>query len=191
MDIWADLEFKLSDDFFQKCGTYVQVLLKYNKTHNITAFKSKDEILFNIHDSIYPLNFLEKKPKSIADIGSGAGFPGLFIALVLPESKVSLYEPLKKKSAFLHLAKSALKLKNVEIKSIRVEQEKQQKYDLIVSRAVTKTQLLLDISKNICSQDSSYLLYKGSRAKEELDEQIKAKIHTVGDRRYVFIKEKQ
>ncbi len=181
----------LSKDFFHGSQTYAKLLLNYAKTHNITAFKNEKEVFANVVDSVYPLRYLQTKPQSIADIGSGAGFPGLFLALALPKTEVTLYEPLKKKAAFLHLAKSKLGLTKLRIKSKRVEEEKSQNYELIVSRAVTDTKMLLALSKNICTQNTSYLLYKGSSVEDEIDKSINAKIHTLRDRRYVFIKEKQ
>ncbi len=175
-------------NFEDKIQLYSSLLLQYTKTHNITALKTKEDIIANIEDSIFPLRYLDFEYKSIADIGSGAGFPGLFLALKNPHVKVTLYEPLSKKSAFLNLAKVKLGLKNLHVKSIRVENEKDALYDLIVSRAVTKTKILLDLSKNISDKNTSFLLYKGSSVDEELDTNLNYQIHKKANRHYVLIK---
>ncbi len=175
-------------DFEDKIQLYSSLLLQYSKIHNITALKTKEEIIDNIEDSIFPLRYLEFRFQNIADIGSGAGFPGLFLALKNPHVKVTLYEPLYKKSAFLNLAKVKLGLKNLHVKSIRVENEKDIIYDLIVSRAVTKTKTLLDLSKNISDQNTSFLLYKGSSVDEELDKNLNYEIYKKANRHYVIIK---
>ncbi len=181
----------LDDDFLQKAELYASLLQKYSKTHNITALKSKEDIFDNIKDSIYPVQFLDFPIKSIADIGSGAGFPGIHLALAMPHIEVCLYEPLMKKSAFLHLAKSKLKIKNLHVKSIRIEKEINKTYDLIVSRAVTNTKTLLSLSKNITHKQSSFLLYKGSNMDEELDEILNYKIYKKAQRNYLLIRNKK
>lgn len=190
MNSWHDDldDMSLPENFIVQAEIYSSMLAKYTKTHNITAFKSKYEIYKNIVDSVYPIRYLDFSPKNIADIGSGAGFPGFHLALALPETNVTLYEPIAKKSAFLHWVKAELRVTNLSIKSKRIEDEKDTTYDLIVSRAVTQTKMLLNLCKNIKNQDSSFLLYKGSSVDEELDEELDFKIHTKGDRRYLFIK---
>ncbi|MFV0482226.1 MAG: RsmG family class I SAM-dependent methyltransferase, partial [Campylobacteraceae bacterium] len=59
---------------------FCDLLLMYNKTHNISGSKNKNDVLENMFDSLYPLQFLDFIPKSIIDIGSGAGFPALVLA---------------------------------------------------------------------------------------------------------------
>ena len=69
-------ETRLSKDFWQQIDTFATLLLNYNKTHNISGAKSKEVVLKNVEDSIYPLEFLELDGvKNAIDIGSGAGFP--------------------------------------------------------------------------------------------------------------------
>jgi len=164
---------------------FCDLLLSYNKIHNVSGVKTKEDILRYVEDSIYPKEFL-KEHQYILDIGSGAGFPGLIIALFYPEKKVTLLEPIKKKSAFLHLATSKLRLKNVHIISKRVEECESFFVDLIVSRAVTDTKVLLDLSKKFINDKTKFLLYKGSNASKELDN-IKYDMIRNGDRRYIYI----
>ncbi len=164
---------------------FCEILLEYNKVHNISGVKSKEDILRYVEDSLYPKKFLRGR-KSILDIGSGAGFPGLVIAIAYPETKVTLLEPIKKKSAFLHLAKSKLKLKNVTILSKRVEECEPFFVDLIVSRAVSNARLLIELSKKFITTQTELLLYKGSSAEKELNN-IKYDMIQNGNRKYVLV----
>lgn len=182
-------DLKLPLDFYEKEEIYTNMLLEYSKTHNITALKSKDEIYKNIDDSIYPIKFLDFSIKKMADIGSGAGFPGIHLALALNEVEVFLYEPLKKKSSFLHWVKAELKLKNVTIKSSRIENEKGIIFDFIVSRAVTRTKDLLNLCKNVSDKNTHFLFYKGSSVKEELSKMQNYALHVKDDRNYLILKD--
>ena len=164
---------------------FCEILLEYNKVHNISGVKSKEDILRYVEDSLYPKKFLRGR-KSILDIGSGAGFPGLVIAMAYPETKVTLLEPIKKKSAFLHLAKSKIKLENVTILSKRVEECEPFFVDLIVSRAVSDARLLIELSKNFITTQTELLLYKGSSVEKELNN-IKYDMIQNGNRKYVLV----
>jgi len=171
-----------SDDF---CN----LMLKYNKIHNITGAKTKQQIEENIEDSLYPLKYLHvNRLKKAIDIGTGAGFPGLILAMKLKDTHFSLFEPIAKKSAFLHLAKSTFNLQNVDIITKRVEEFPAFKADLITSRAVTRTQTLLELCKNFISQKSIVLLYKGSSVQDEIDKSVNHEIYGRGNRNYLILR---
>jgi 16S rRNA (guanine527-N7)-methyltransferase len=149
--------------------SFRDLLYDYNKTHNITGAKNKEQIEQNIQDSIAPLGFLDPF-ESCVDIGTGAGFPGLALAICAPKSRFYLVEPLKKRYAFLNLAKVSLRLDNVTICPQRVEKlTLETPIDLITSRAVTKTAVILDIVQHLISQKTQMLLYKGESVASELD----------------------
>ena len=180
--------YKKPENFSKNCEIFTELILKYNKIHNITGAKNKKQIEENINDSIYPLRFLHVELKNAIDVGSGAGFPGLILAMYLPNVHFTLFEPIKKKSSFLHLAKSTLNLKNIDIISKRVEEVEAFKVDLICSRAVTKTALLMDICKNFISNEATLLFYKGSSVDEELSNLKEYQIHKRGNRNYLIVK---
>ena len=130
------------------------------------------------------------KYESFADIGTGAGYPGLILAMAQKDVKSYLIEPRIKRVSFLNFVKASLKLENLTILCSRVEEVKDLKVDLITSRAVTNTSLLLDITKDIKKENSSYLFYKGSMLENEL-EIAKINSYTVinkKDRNYLYIK---
>jgi len=174
-------------DFLKNCEIFTELILKYNKIHNITGAKNSQQIAENIEDSIFPLKFLKKDIKNAIDVGTGAGFPGFILAMYLPHVNFTLIEPIKKKSSFLHFAKSSLKLKNIDIISQRVETIDAFEVDLICSRAVTKTDMLIDICQNFISLDTILLFYKGSSVGEELANIKNFEIHKNGHRNYLFL----
>ncbi|MFK5882604.1 MAG: 16S rRNA (guanine(527)-N(7))-methyltransferase RsmG [Sulfurospirillum sp.] len=179
-----------TENFSKNCEVFTELILKYNKFHNITGARNAKQIRENIDDSIFPLEFLDTKPKNAIDVGTGAGFPGFILAMALPDVHWTLFEPIKKKSSFLHLAKSVIGLQNIDIISQRVEEVVAFEVDLICSRAVTKTDLLIDICKNFINKDTLLLFYKGSSVDNEIKNMKNYQIHKRGNRNYLILKNK-
>jgi len=163
-----NLNISLSETTIEKLDGFANILNEWNKTHNITGAKSIDIIEENIIDALLPINFMTF-PSTVLDIGTGAGFPGLILAIVLPNTSFMLCEPLQKRTAFLRFAVMSLELKNVSIMQQRVEKIENLTYELITSRAVTNTKLILDLTRKIRDCNTQYLLYKGSRVFEEIN----------------------
>ena len=169
---------------------FIDLILKYNKVHNITGAKDKAAVIDNIEDSLYPIKFLPiKNIKTAIDIGTGAGFPGLILAMELPNIHFTLFEPIAKKSSFLHLIKTTLGLKNVTVSTKRVEQAKAFEVDLITSRAVTNTDMLINLCKEYITPKTLLLFYKGERVDEEVTNLKNYKIHKKDKRNYLLIKD--
>ncbi len=172
-----------------KYETYKKLLLDYNKVHRLSGAKNGDEVDENIKDSLYPMKFLDvNEIKTALDIGTGAGFPGLILAMKYPEISFTLVEPLMKRTAFLHLVKSTLNLQNVTIKSDRVENIEPFYADLVTSRAVAKSAFLIDLAREFISQKTVLLFYKGEGVYDEIDESWQSEIVSRGKRNYLFIK---
>lgn len=183
-------KYTLPIGFDEKCEIFSNLILKYNKVHNITGAKTKDTVMENIEDSIFPITFLPlQNIKNAIDIGTGAGFPGLILAMALPDTHFTLFEPIAKKSSFLHLVKTSLKLKNVTITTKRVEQAEAFNVDLISSRAVTNTNMLIKLCKEYITDSSMLLFYKGERVDEEVINLTNFKIYKKDRRNYLLIKD--
>ncbi len=181
---------QMDENFNKKCKEFTQLILKYNKTHNITGAKTEKKVLENIEDSIYPLTFLDpKKFKTVIDVGSGAGFPAIILSFAMPNTHFYLFEPIAKKSSFLHLVKSNLNLKNVTIRTCRVEEEKAFSVDLITSRAVTDTKTLIDLCKSFISTQTTLLFYKGQNLTKEIEGLKNYEIYQNSLRNYLVLKE--
>ncbi|WP_368030512.1 16S rRNA (guanine(527)-N(7))-methyltransferase RsmG [Arcobacter sp. s6] len=180
---------QFDDKFYQDCNVFIKLLQQWGKVHNLSGRLSREDIQENILDSVYPLSFINKYT-SFADIGTGAGYPGLILAMAQRDVKSYLIEPRIKRVSFLNFVKASLKLENLTVLCNRVEDVKDLQVDLITSRAVTNTSLLLDITTNIKKDSSSYLFYKGSMLDEELEvaKVNDYKIVNRKDRNYLYIK---
>jgi len=181
----------LVDDLVvRKLEQFTSLLMEWNQIHNLTGAKSIEKIYDNIIDSLYPLTFIQK-PNSLLDVGTGAGFPGLVLAIALCDVDIVLAEPLKKRVSFLKYACIDLGLDNVKVEAKRVEKIEGKKFELISSRAVTNTKLLLELTKNVTFSDTRYLFYKGSRVFDEIDglhNELDYDIVQKNHRNYLYIK---
>jgi len=183
-------EIVLEDEIIVKLENFASLLHEWNQVHNLTGAKSIDAIYVNIVDSLYPLTFI-KKPKTLLDVGTGAGFPGLALAIAMPECEVVLAEPLKKRVSFLKYAAIDGELKNVRVEAKRVEFVAHEPFELISSRAVTNTKLLLDLTQAISNEKTEYLFYKGSRVFDEVadvEHKLEYDIVQKNQRNYLYIK---
>jgi 16S rRNA (guanine527-N7)-methyltransferase len=183
-------EIHLEEEMVVKLESFASLLHEWNQIHNLTGAKSIDAIYVNIIDSLFPLTFMQK-PKTLLDVGTGAGFPGLVLAIAMPECEVALCEPLKKRVSFLKYAAIDLDLKNVHVEAKKVELVESEAFELISSRAVTNTKLLLDLTKNISDDKTEYLFYKGSRVFDEVADvqhQLDYDIVQKNQRNYLYIK---
>lgn len=182
----------LPNEFYEKCEKFSEFLVQWNHVHNLTGNNSQEDIVKNIIDSVWPLSFLGEI-KTLVDVGTGAGYPGLILAMAMPNTKVYLVEPRIKRVAFLNFVKNSLKLDNVTILQNRVEDVQiEQNIDLITSRAVTNTKLLIDLTRNIQTKQTKFLFYKGSLLNEEVKELESSQYDIIGgneERNYLYIKE--
>ncbi len=174
------------DDFSYKIQIYKEHLFKWNKTHNLTGAKDEKTIDEFIVDSLFVTTFLPTA-NSILDIGSGAGFPGIMLALALPNTKITLAEPLKKRAAFLQFIKADLKLTNIDVKNCRVQEIKNQKFDIITSRAVSDTAILINMSLPLSHQNTKLLFFKGENVYNEVNKKYNYEIIKTKKRHYLLI----
>jgi len=181
----------LPENFMSQIQKYKEHLFKWNKIHNLTGARDEKTVDEFIFDSLYPVSFLPPL-KSLLDIGSGAGFPGMILALALPDTEVTLVEPLTKRASFLQFIKADLGLSNVHIVKKRVEEMEDASFELITSRAVTETKMLLELSKKLRNSDSKLLFYKGERVFDEVEEaqRMQYKIIEREKRHYLLLGEK-
>ncbi len=169
----------------EKFEKFTEELLKWNKTHKFTNYNTKEEIYAQIEDSLFPIEKIKDK-KTALDIGTGAGFPGLILAIAMPDTKWYLVEPLKKRYSFLNYLKILLNLKNVTVVPKRLENADIKPVELITSRAVMPTEEIIKIANPFLQKNGTILLYKGSNALDEL-KNIKANIISKDKRNYIFI----
>ncbi|HMC31038.1 MAG TPA: 16S rRNA (guanine(527)-N(7))-methyltransferase RsmG [Candidatus Angelobacter sp.] len=131
---------KLDEQQLRLTSIYIDLLLKWNARINLTAVRDADEIVTrHFGESFFAAGILRSQavPQNAIDVGSGAGFPGIPLAISMPHIQVTLIESNQKKSTFLREVISALKLKNVAVFSGRGEDYPDQA-DLVTMRAVER-----------------------------------------------------
>ena len=158
----------LPEEFYDRCAQYASALLAWNKVHNLSGAGTLAELREHLFDSLYPLSFLEDFETAL-DIGSGAGFPGMVLAMAKERAHFTLVEPLQKRAGFLQFVAATLKLTNVTVIDKRIEQVPPTVFDLITSRAVTDAKTLYDLATPFMNEKSLLLLYKGQNTAHEAD----------------------
>ena len=174
------------ESFYKNVSRYKEHLHKWNKIHNLTGARTDALIDKFIYDAVYPVSFLPSITR-VMDIGTGAGFPGMILAFALPQTHFTLVEPLQKRASFLQFIKADLGLTNVTVKNCRVEELEPTPYDLVTSRAVTQTDLLMKLSRPFLKKGSLLLFYKGERVFEEVDSSLDYQVIQTHNRHYLLI----
>lgn len=147
---------------------YLALLHKWNKAYNLTAVRDLDSMVGrHILDSLAILPWLHGK--HVLDVGTGAGLPGIPIAIARPDLNIVLLDSNGKKIRFLQEVKRALNLDNVEPVQIRVEDyQPTHRFDTITSRAFSDIQLMLNSTQHLIATDGIWLAMKGRPSEEEL-----------------------
>ena len=163
-------EFGLNKEQINKFDTFLNLLLEWNEKFNLTAITDEDEIEEkHFIDSIELVKYFDTKNKSLLDVGSGAGFPGIPLAIVDPSLKVTLLESNGKRVSFLREAIRVLRLKNVDIIQGRAEElGTREKYDFVTARAVKELNILLELCFYLVKVGGSFVAYKSSGVDEEI-----------------------
>ena len=151
---------------------FVQEIIKFNKAHNIVGrFTEKEINLLDVLDcqSILPYTSSAKK---ILDIGSGAGLPGLIIAIHQPQTEVTMSEKNKKKAYFIKKTIRTLQLTNANIldEAITPTLITESKFDIVTARALASALKIIKMSKHLLSKEGKFLLMKG--AIEKINEEV-------------------
>jgi 16S rRNA (guanine527-N7)-methyltransferase len=155
----------------KKIITFINLALKFNKTHNVFSRKNHNEVYEkDIFDCLPLIEFL-KKNDNVLDLGTGGGFPGVLLSIAKPSNQINLLEKNKKKCYFLKIVIDELKLKNTRIINKTIaKQNTLGKFDIITARAFASIQKIINLTKNNTHQNSKYILLKGKKLniKDEL-----------------------
>lgn len=148
--------------------TYLDLLLKWNKKFNLTAITDHSEMI-----RLHLLDSLAIGPhllgKRFIDVGTGAGLPGIPLAIAYPETHWTLLDSNGKKTRFLIQAKATLQLKNVDVVNARVEAFEVPPFDAVISRAFTQLENMLEKTAHLCCNGGHFLAMKGSGVREEIN----------------------
>lgn len=145
------------------------LLQETNAEMNLTRIdEEKEAVVKHFYDSLAVTRLLKVSGK-VADIGSGAGFPGIVLAIAFPEAHFSLVESNGKKCRFLHQAVEALDLGNVSIINARAENLREKEtFDIAIARAVSDLRMLAELIAPLLKVGGRFVAMKGRNADEEL-----------------------
>ena len=147
---------------------YKELLIKWNKSFNLTSIKNRDVVTHHFLDCLSIIPFI--KSSSLLDVGSGAGLPGIIIAIVKPDIKVSLIDKVGKKIAFIKRVVAELEIKNIDTYHDRVELlTSEEKYDGIISRAFSNMDDFIKSTKHLIKSQG---VWYGMKSKKILNDEM-------------------
>ena len=166
-----ELNISITEDQLEKLEIYYSFLVEKNQVMNLTAITDKEEIyLKHFYDSLTLVKTIDlTKDLTVCDIGTGAGFPGIVLKIVFPNLKIVLIDALEKRVKFLQELIKKLGLTDIEAIHERAEEYSKkniEKFDIITSRAVAKTNILLELGSNLTKINGYAIFLKGDVEKE-------------------------
>ncbi len=155
----------------QRCLRYVELLEKWNKAYNLSAIRDPMAMIDrHVLDSasILPMWF-ESSFLRVIDVGTGAGLPGIIMAIAKPEASITLLDSNGKKTRFLFQAVNDLGLKNVQIENLRVESfHSSEKFDMVISRAYASLLDMVTSTAHLVAGQGQWWAMKGVYPKDEI-----------------------
>jgi 16S rRNA (guanine527-N7)-methyltransferase len=163
------MSLNLSDQMIDQLMAYLNLIEKWNRVYNLTAIRERDEMVkLHFLDSLSILNYVEME--HVLDVGSGAGFPGIVLAITKPELKVTVMDSVNKKTTFMQQVKSELSLSNLNVVNARVEDYQPTiLFDGVISRAFSSIQNMLSMTQHTLKKNGTWLAMKSKDVKEELE----------------------
>lgn len=165
-----ELQITASDLQVEQLLSYLALLIKWNKAYNLTAVRDPIEMIDrHLLDSLSILPFVQAG--ELTDIGSGAGLPGIPLAIMKPDLQVLSLDSNGKKTRFQFQVKASLKLNNFKVEQVRAENlQLQAKSKQLVSRAFASLKDFVKLTQPIAADDARWLAMKGLYPKDELAE---------------------
>ena len=163
------MDLKLSDQVIDQLMTYLNLVEKWNRVYNLTAIRERDEMIkLHFLDSLSILNHVHVK--NILDVGSGAGFPGIVLAITKPELKVTVMDSVNKKTTFMQQVKSELSLTNLDVVNSRVEDyQPATLFEAVTSRAFSNLKNMMSLTQHTLQKEGVWLAMKSKDVREELE----------------------
>ncbi len=195
----AELGVELDEAAQQVLMSYLALLKRWNKVYNLTAIKGDDNMLTrHLLDSLSVVSTLQGS--SSIDIGSGAGLPGIPVAIARPDMQVTLLDSNAKRCRFLRQVQAQLKLTNLSIVQRRVEEyQPAEKFDNLLSRAFSSLQVFISSSAHLLAEGGQFIAMKGAWPGDEtvqlenayrVAEVVKIKVPGLPEQRHLVICQK-
>ena len=179
-DYCKKIELDITDTQLQQFDDYYRFLVEKNKVMNLTTIIEKEDVVLkHFIDSIYIMKYTDFDEKKVIDIGTGAGFPGIPLAIMNPQTSFVLLDSLNKRINFLNEVCNLCNLSNVitihgRAEEISRKEEYREKFDYVVSRAVANLTVLSEYCLPYVKEDGYFLPYKSGDIKEEAANSKKA-----------------
>ena len=173
------MNISLTDEQVRQLLDYHALINKWNKVYNLSAIRDPlESIKKHFLDSFSILEFI--KPGLLLDVGSGAGLPGIIIAIMKPKTNVFVIDSVGKKCRFMQTVKTELVLENLTVINTRVESfNYPESFSQITSRAFASAIDTVNKTKHLIANDGRYLLMKGDNIALENIENMESKVHVL------------
>jgi 16S rRNA (guanine527-N7)-methyltransferase len=173
------MDLTLSEHQADQLLAYHELIGKWNKVYNLSAIRDPIEsIKKHFLDSLSIVPFI--RPGLLLDVGSGAGLPGIVIAIMRSNTNVFTIDSVGKKCRFMQTVKTELSLDNLSVINDRVESfNYDESFPQIVSRAFSSTIDTIEKTRHLISSDGRYLLMKGDNLNKENLQKVNYKIHSL------------
>lgn len=160
----------LTEEQLNKLVKYLELMQTWNKVFNLTSItEPRETVYLHIIDSLLTAPFLTGK--RLLDVGSGAGLPGIPLAILHPEQEWVLLDKNIKKTRFMIQAAAELGLKNVQVAHSRAEDfHPEQNFDHILSRAYATLALFIETTRHLLNKNGTFIALKGRYPHEEIAE---------------------
>jgi len=159
----------LPEGAIDRLAQYLRLLEKWNRVHNLTAIREPEQMVtLHILDSLSVLPYVAGA-RTLVDVGTGAGLPGIPLAISRPDLRVTLLDSSHKKATFLEQARMELKLENIAVACERVERwHPQAKFDAVVSRAFAELADFVQGARHLVAPEGRMLAMKGVHPFDEI-----------------------
>ena len=162
------LKCPLSEDSLARCFDHMEILLRWNRVHNLTKVIKPEEIItHHLLDSLSIASLI--RGERVIDVGSGGGFPGIPLALALPDTRWTLVDSRGKRARFLEEVVDLLGLERVEVVHQRIEHYlPEENFDTLVARAVAPLPRLISLTQHLWQEGVRVIAMKGADFLAEL-----------------------
>jgi len=173
----AEMGLQVSPERQQSLLDYLVLLAKWNKVYNLTAVRDPLEMVtLHLLDSLSVLSYIDGK--SLLDVGSGGGLPGIVLAICLPDLQVTTIDTVQKKAIFMRQVKGELGLGNLQVVNARVEEYEAEPFELVISRAFSDLGLFMALSQHLLAEGGCWLAMKGVSPQQDLEAlKVKSKVY--------------
>lgn len=167
----------LTEEQQEKLEKFYNLLIEWNEKINLTRITEKEDVyLKHFYDSLTITKVVDlEKEKTLCDVGTGAGFPGIVLKIVFPKLKITLIDSLQKRVNYLNEIIKELDLKEIKAIHTRGEDYKE-KFDIVTARAVANIEKLTEYTMHLVKKDGKFIAMKGN-IEEELTKTVETKIN--------------